>query len=171
MAPRSTLKADTANISPPSVSRSALDRSTGHVPSLLWRILLALGLFILLNCSTAAQRMVIFSPGTPKSNAQQSGRGQLIVAKHGAVASENEICSNVGVDCLKNGGNAVDASIATVFCVGVIVQTTAFHPSSIFGGVFHSWHVLGPKAELECVGRFVTGLGVGSLSMAVPLYK
>lgn len=40
-----------------------------------------------------------------------------------------------------------------VFCVGVIVQTTAFHPSSIFGG------------------RFVTGLGVGSLSMAVPLYK
>lgn len=40
-----------------------------------------------------------------------------------------------------------------VFCVGVIVQTSAFHPSSIFGG------------------RFVTGLGVGSLSMAVPLYK
>ncbi|KIP07658.1 hypothetical protein PHLGIDRAFT_105427, partial [Phlebiopsis gigantea 11061_1 CR5-6] len=40
-----------------------------------------------------------------------------------------------------------------VFCVGVIVQTTAFHPSSIFGG------------------RFVTGLGVGSLSMAVPLYN
>ncbi|EKM58322.1 uncharacterized protein PHACADRAFT_252546 [Phanerochaete carnosa HHB-10118-sp] len=40
-----------------------------------------------------------------------------------------------------------------VFCVGVIVQTSAFHPSSIFGG------------------RFVTGLGVGSLSMAVPLYN
>ncbi|KAJ3478600.1 hypothetical protein NLI96_g9641 [Meripilus lineatus] len=40
-----------------------------------------------------------------------------------------------------------------VFCVGVVVQTAAFHPSSIFGG------------------RFVTGLGVGSLSMAVPLYN
>ncbi|KAL5486301.1 hypothetical protein ACEPAI_7347 [Sanghuangporus weigelae] len=40
-----------------------------------------------------------------------------------------------------------------VFCIGVIVQTAAFHASSIFGG------------------RFVTGLGVGSLSMAVPLYN
>ncbi|KAI0787717.1 general substrate transporter [Fomes fomentarius] len=40
-----------------------------------------------------------------------------------------------------------------VFCIGVVVQTAAFHPSSIFGG------------------RFVTGLGVGSLSMAVPLYN
>ncbi|TFK45826.1 general substrate transporter [Heliocybe sulcata] len=40
-----------------------------------------------------------------------------------------------------------------VFCIGVIVQTAAFAPSSIFGG------------------RFITGLGVGSLSMAVPLYN
>ncbi|EIN04886.1 general substrate transporter [Punctularia strigosozonata HHB-11173 SS5] len=40
-----------------------------------------------------------------------------------------------------------------VFCVGVIVQSAAFHPSSIFGG------------------RFITGMGVGSLSMAVPLYN
>ncbi|KAH8100815.1 general substrate transporter [Cristinia sonorae] len=40
-----------------------------------------------------------------------------------------------------------------VFCVGVIVQTAAKEASSIYGG------------------RFVTGLGVGSLSMAVPLYN
>ncbi|KAJ7903488.1 general substrate transporter [Mycena olivaceomarginata] len=40
-----------------------------------------------------------------------------------------------------------------VFCVGVIVQTTAKASPSIYGG------------------RFVTGLGVGSLSMAVPLYN
>ncbi|KAF9474239.1 general substrate transporter [Pholiota conissans] len=40
-----------------------------------------------------------------------------------------------------------------VFCIGVIVQTSAFHPDSIYGG------------------RFITGLGVGSLSMAVPLYN
>ncbi|THH33222.1 hypothetical protein EUX98_g993 [Antrodiella citrinella] len=40
-----------------------------------------------------------------------------------------------------------------VFCIGVIVQTAAMHASSIFGG------------------RFITGLGVGSLSMAVPLYN
>ncbi|KAF9048607.1 general substrate transporter [Panaeolus papilionaceus] len=40
-----------------------------------------------------------------------------------------------------------------VFCVGVVVQTAAAEASSIYGG------------------RFVTGLGVGSLSMAVPLYN
>ncbi|KAJ6513211.1 general substrate transporter [Mycena sanguinolenta] len=40
-----------------------------------------------------------------------------------------------------------------VFCIGVIVQTTAKASQSIYGG------------------RFVTGLGVGSLSMAVPLYN
>ncbi|RDB25793.1 MFS glucose transporter mfs1 [Hypsizygus marmoreus] len=40
-----------------------------------------------------------------------------------------------------------------VFIVGVIVQTAASAPPSIYGG------------------RFVTGLGVGSLSMAVPLYN
>ncbi|KAF7374858.1 MFS glucose transporter mfs1 [Mycena sanguinolenta] len=40
-----------------------------------------------------------------------------------------------------------------VFCIGVIVQTTAKASPSIYGG------------------RFVTGLGVGSLSMAVPLYN
>lgn len=40
-----------------------------------------------------------------------------------------------------------------VFCIGVVVQTAAFTPGPIFGG------------------RFVTGLGVGSLSMAVPLYN
>ncbi|KAJ7227225.1 hypothetical protein GGX14DRAFT_628926 [Mycena pura] len=40
-----------------------------------------------------------------------------------------------------------------VFCIGVIVQTTAKGPSNILGG------------------RFVTGLGVGSMSMAVPLYN
>ncbi|TFY82254.1 hypothetical protein EWM64_g1754 [Hericium alpestre] len=40
-----------------------------------------------------------------------------------------------------------------VFCIGVIVQTAAFHASSIYGG------------------RFITGMGVGSLSMAVPIYN
>eukprot|EP00753_Platysulcus_tardus_P020456 PLAT8063.1.p1 GENE.PLAT8063.1~~PLAT8063.1.p1 ORF type:complete len:561 (-),score=-138.96 PLAT8063.1:144-1826(-) len=40
-----------------------------------------------------------------------------------------------------------------VFCIGVVVQTAAYRPSSIYAG------------------RFITGLGVGSLSMAVPLYN
>lgn len=40
--------------------------------------------------------------------------------KLGAVASENSICSKIGIDILKIGGNAADAMVGTVFCVGVI---------------------------------------------------
>ncbi|CAG8583886.1 12319_t:CDS:10 [Dentiscutata erythropus] len=45
---------------------------------------------------------------------------RLIVAKHGAVASELVNCSVIGVDVLKEGGSAVDAAIATQLCVGTV---------------------------------------------------
>jgi len=44
----------------------------------------------------------------------------LIRARSGAVASENIICSEIGVDVMKDGGNAVDAAVATTFCIGVV---------------------------------------------------
>jgi len=44
----------------------------------------------------------------------------LIRAKSGAVASENIQCSEIGVDIMKDGGNAIDAAIATTFCIGVV---------------------------------------------------
>jgi hypothetical protein len=44
----------------------------------------------------------------------------LIEATTGAVASDNIICSEVGVEILKNGGNAVDSAIATTLCIGVV---------------------------------------------------
>lgn len=44
-----------------------------------------------------------------------------------------------------------------IFCIGVVIQTTA----ATKGG--NSSHILG--------GRFITGMGVGSLSMSVPMYN
>lgn len=44
-------------------------------------------------------------------------------AKHGArgaVASEDAICSQIGIDLLKQGGNAADAMVGTVACVGTV---------------------------------------------------
>lgn len=38
----------------------------------------------------------------------------------GAVASESSICSNIGIDMLKEGGNAADSLVATVLCIGVV---------------------------------------------------
>lgn len=48
------------------------------------------------------------------SNAEHNGLG--------AVASENAVCSSIGIDILKIGGNAADALVATVLCVGVIAM-------------------------------------------------
>ena len=40
--------------------------------------------------------------------------------EHGAVASESDICSHIGIDILKMGGNAADAMVGTVACIGVV---------------------------------------------------
>ncbi|KAG6116181.1 hypothetical protein E4U13_002040 [Claviceps humidiphila] len=50
----------------------------------------------------------------------------------GAVASENSVCSRIGTRLLEDGGNAVDALVGTVFCVG----TVAMYHSGIGGGGF-----------------------------------
>ncbi|OTB16399.1 hypothetical protein K445DRAFT_317370 [Daldinia sp. EC12] len=52
--------------------------------------------------------------------------------KRGAVASESKICSQIGIDLLDQGGNAIDAFIGTQLCVGVI----GMYHSGIGGGGF-----------------------------------
>ncbi|KAI1206990.1 gamma-glutamyltranspeptidase [Annulohypoxylon truncatum] len=52
--------------------------------------------------------------------------------KLGAVASENAVCSKIGTNILKTGGNAADALVGTVLCVGV----TGMYHSGIGGGGF-----------------------------------
>lgn len=52
--------------------------------------------------------------------------------RRGAVASEVDTCSDIGTQLLKDGGNAVDAIVGTIFCVGTI----AMYHSGIGGGGF-----------------------------------
>ncbi|KAK5002848.1 hypothetical protein LTR60_006983, partial [Cryomyces antarcticus] len=52
--------------------------------------------------------------------------------KLGAVASESSICSNIGIDLLRSGGNAADALVGTVFCIGVV----GMYHSGLGGGGF-----------------------------------
>ena len=52
--------------------------------------------------------------------------------RRAAVASENRECSQIGIDLISAGGNAADALVGTVFCIGVL----DCHHSGIGGGGF-----------------------------------
>ncbi|KAF6761173.1 nucleophile aminohydrolase [Ephemerocybe angulata] len=101
-----------------------------------WRTLALVPPVVLLACLWAAGCPVSLNswrterpepiPGTPRNPAY------LVKAYNGAVASENRICSDVGVRILKEGGNAVDSVIATTFCIGVVNMFS----SGIGGGGF-----------------------------------
>ncbi|KAF8308059.1 gamma-glutamyltranspeptidase [Clavulina sp. PMI_390] len=60
------------------------------------------------------------------------GGPTTLKGKHGAVATESAVCSQIGGDILKQGGSAADAMIASVLCVG----TVDAHHSGIGGGGF-----------------------------------
>src|SRR6185312_5657076 len=82
--------------------------------------------FLLLSCSHSQ-----------KINAFQFETKKKIEVKRGAVVSASQIASEVGVSILKQGGNAVDAAIATQLALAVV------HPSAgnIGGGGFTIIHL------------------------------
>ncbi|KAG0306851.1 hypothetical protein BGZ98_001590 [Dissophora globulifera] len=69
----------------------------------------------------------------------------LIRAKHGAVATEEIHCSEIGVQVLKDGGNAIDATVASCICVGTINMFSA----GIGGGGFMNIRL--PNGTVEVI--------------------
>jgi gamma-glutamyltranspeptidase / glutathione hydrolase len=57
---------------------------------------------------------VKYPPQTKPVETRQFGKNR------GAVACESEICSTIGINILRQGGNAADATVATVLCVGTV---------------------------------------------------
>ncbi|CAG8847933.1 688_t:CDS:2, partial [Gigaspora margarita] len=70
--------------------------------------------------STSSHSEKDFSNGNNRAKPDNLPPSPLIIAKNGAVATEVDKCSNIGVEILKDGGSAVDAAIAAELCVGTI---------------------------------------------------
>ncbi|HET7932374.1 MAG TPA: gamma-glutamyltransferase [Rhodanobacteraceae bacterium] len=65
------------------------------------------------------------------------GDEPLVTAKHGMVVSSQHLATQVGVDILKQGGNAIDAAVAVGYALAVV------HPccGNIGGGGFMTIHL------------------------------
>uniref|UniRef100_A0A0C9QUN3 Glutathione hydrolase n=1 Tax=Wollemia nobilis TaxID=56998 RepID=A0A0C9QUN3_9CONI len=62
----------------------------------------------------------------------QQENSDIIKAKHGVVAADDERCSDIGTNVLREGGHAVDAAVATALCLGVVNPMS----SGLGGGAF-----------------------------------
>ena len=105
-------------------------------------ILTNLSLALMLVISPIAQSKLLSQPAT---NASQSAANRYdssndifhpVYGKNGMVASEQGLATQVGLDILKQGGNAIDAAVAVGFALAVVLPNAG----NIGGGGFMVLH-------------------------------
>ncbi|KAJ1524883.1 hypothetical protein ONE63_009747 [Megalurothrips usitatus] len=89
----------------------------------------------------------ILSAAVTVALVSQIYHGDFQVIPHGSVATDSPNCSVIGTDILKKGGNAVDAAVASTFCMGVVHP----HITGLGGGGFILLYDHRRKEVLESV--------------------
>jgi len=105
---------------PPAKFRKSQWRDFSHRKRNIIVGLLTVILLVLVATAVLAWRLI-----DVQSPSKGANRQILVHAKHGAVATELDTCSNIGVNILQEGGNAVDAAIASGICIGSINMFSA----------------------------------------------
>ena len=100
----------------------------------------------------------------------------LIMGRHGAVGTNHPAATQVGLDVLRAGGNAFDATVAISLALGVVEP----HMSGLGGDGFYNIHVAenaanrafnatGAAPASATVEKFARGIAVtGPLSVSIP---
>lgn len=138
--------------------------SSASIVMLLWHAITCL-LFISSLASASAK------------NGHTKTRNEVIIAHHGAVATDDRRCSKIGMDVIQEGGHAVDAAVAAALCLGVVSSAS----SGIGGGAFMLLRLANGVAKAfdmretaplhaskDMYGGNITLKANGGLSVAVP---
>lgn len=91
---------------------------------------------LLLNPSPVLSDTKLSSNSTLNRDDDQNSIFHPIHAQHGMVASEQQLASQVGIEILKRGGNAVDAAVAVGFTLAVVLPNAG----NLGGGGFLLLH-------------------------------
>ncbi|KAM2824108.1 hypothetical protein COP1_034054 [Malus domestica] len=120
--------------------------------------------------------LVFLSSLNAMSGSTKSKR-EVISVRHAAVATDDLRCSRIGIDVLREGGNAVDASVAAVLRLGVVNPASsglgggAFMFIRLASGEAHAFDMRETAPLLASENMYAgneTLKGKGALSVAIP---
>src|SRR5215510_11716015 len=98
-------------------------------------------LFALVACLICFEPLAAQAPAVIDAAPVTASRIEAVAARHGMVAAQEARAARIGVDVLEQGGNAVDAAVATGFALAV----TYPRAGNIGGGGYMLIHLAGGK--------------------------